>query len=80
MGGGDGDGAFEAGDVRGEGSLGGLAAMQLLDDVAGIVDDGEPAVVGSVLDGFLFGSRIGKDDVVVRPVIGDAGDPESVNG
>jgi hypothetical protein len=54
--------------------------MQLLDDVAGIVHDAEPAVVSSILDGFLFGSRIGKDDVVVRPVIGDAGDPESVNG
>jgi hypothetical protein len=40
LGGWDGDGAFEADDCGGSGSLGGLSAMQLLDDVAWIVDDG----------------------------------------
>jgi hypothetical protein len=35
--------------------------------------------MGSVLDGFLFGAGVGEDDVVVGPVIGNAGDLETAN-
>ncbi|MGA9392273.1 MAG: hypothetical protein WBV69_17735 [Candidatus Sulfotelmatobacter sp.] len=42
------------------------------DNIAGIVNDAEPVVVRAVGDGLFLGPWIGKDEVMVTPILGDA--------
>jgi len=44
----------------------------LLRDIARIVDDPEPAIVRSVGEGLFLGAGIGKNEVVVTPIVGHA--------
>src|ERR1019366_6944819 len=65
------DRLLDAGDIHGCGSLD-CAPLQLLNDVARIVDDAEPAVVGAVGDGVILGAGVGKNEVVGTPICADA--------
>ena len=58
----------QIGDLRGRWSLSRLLALQLLEYVARIVDDLEPAVVSAGLEGFSFGAGVGEQGVPMAPV------------
>jgi len=61
-------------DIFGIRSLCRRAPSQLLQDVARIVDDLEPPFMRAVLDRLFLSAGIGKDQVVVSPVVREAMD------
>ena len=54
-------------------------AIHLLQNVAGIVDDAQPAVVRAVGDGLFLGAGVGKNEVAMTPIVGGCRAPGESN-
>jgi hypothetical protein len=48
------------------------ASLHALQNVPRIVDDVEPMIIGAVGEGVFFRAGVGKHEVVVAPIVGDA--------